>query len=243
MKIHQVSVAGSVIFFKKGFIDRWNLMERYDIDLPCFFLGIEQTDKINEHRGIKIIYPISPWDCTFLEKVDRKDNIILINSPFLPNNHGYKTKNVEIELKKYDSFQPKTLGDKIYTYIGWESRKTEFKFELLREIQSKIPWEIIYFINDEYASIDHIIKNYYDKVFLNINLSHGTGMTTVRELGMMGVKTIMNCGYDFPSIIKYKDQDDIIRIINEESKKIGTTQDRIDCHNVGDEWMDLDFWL
>ena len=37
--------------------------------------------------------------------------------------------------------------------------------------------------------------------------------------------------------------EDIIKIISDESKKIGTIQDPIDAHNVGDEWLNLDFWL
>ena len=68
-------------------------------------------------------------------------------------------------------------------------------------------------------------------------------MTTVTELGFMGRKTIMNTVYDhFTSTIKYNDDEDIIRIIEEESKKIGTIQPSISCHNIGDEWLDTNFW-
>ena len=37
--------------------------------------------------------------------------------------------------------------------------------------------------------------------------------------------------------------EDIIGIINEESKKIGSIQNPIDAHNIKDEWLDLNFWL
>jgi len=85
---------------------------------------------------------------------------------------------------------------------------------------------------------------------LNINLTEGSGLSTVIELGLMGRKTIFKNPYtnnvqrmEFPNFITYKTFDGIISIINEESKKINTLQEPIDAHNVGDEWLDLDFWL
>jgi hypothetical protein len=48
---------------------------------------------------------------------------------------------------------------------------------------------------------------------------------------------------DFPNFISYNNIDDIIKIIKEESYKIGTIQDPIDAHNIGDDWLDLDFYL
>lgn len=48
---------------------------------------------------------------------------------------------------------------------------------------------------------------------------------------------------DFPNFIDYNTIDDIINIIIGESKKIGTIQPPINAHNVGDEWLYLDFWL
>jgi len=46
-----------------------------------------------------------------------------------------------------------------------------------------------------------------------------------------------------PNFIYYNCVDDIINIINKESKKIGTIQPKINAHNVGNEWLNLDFWL
>ena len=43
-------------------------------------------------------------------------------------------------------------------------------------------------------------------------------------------------------MLEYEDDDDIIRLINLEAKKIGTIQPAMDCHNVNDEWLDCDFW-
>ena len=48
---------------------------------------------------------------------------------------------------------------------------------------------------------------------------------------------------DFPNFISYDNIQDIIKIISDESCKIGTLQDPIDAHNVGDDWLYLDFYL
>ena len=86
--------------------------------------------------------------------------------------------------------------------------------------------------------------------FLNINFSDGNGLASVIELGLMGRKTIFNPKIEnniqrieFPNFINYNSIEDIITIINEESKKIGTIQNPIDAHNIKDEWLDLNFWL
>jgi hypothetical protein len=69
-------------------------------------------------------------------------------------------------------------------------------------------------------------------------------------MGLMGRKTIIKNNYintiqriDFPNFIYYETIDDIVKIINEESKKIGTIQPSINAHNVGDEWLNLNFWI
>ena len=69
----------------------------------------------------------------------------------------------------------------------------------------------------------------------------------------MGIKTVMRSPYKFPSIIGLKnysregsqvkiDIDEIVDIINDESKKIGFIQKQINPHNVKNEWIKTDFW-
>ena len=246
MKITQASIAESVIFFKEGLFDKWKFEEYHNENNPCLFFGVDyQVEKINNHKGLKIVYIISPYDSKFLTKLINSENLYIINSPYLDYKRTYKIKNIEIELKDYSMFQPNKMGDKVYSYIGWEWRKDEFKLDQLKEIQKNINYEIVYGIRpgiNHFHNITNHKSEFYDNCFVNLNLSKGTGMTTVRELGLMGRKTIMNTGYNFPSILKYKDTEDIINLINKESVKIGTIQDSINCHNVGEEWLETDFW-
>jgi len=246
MRIKQCSAANSANFFKKNLFERWDFEEYNNPYQPCFFFGANsQIDLINNHKGLKIVYFIDPHDCTFSNQILYSDNLFFINSPFLKNTGNVKVKNIEIEIKNYQMFQPNRFGNKIYTYIGWEYRVNEFNLDLIKQIGKHVNYEVIFGIQsslNDYIDISQVKREYYDNCFVNLNLSNGTGMTTVRELGLMGRKTIMNTGYNFPSIIKYKDFDDIIRLINQESKKIGTLNEKIDCHNVGDEWLDTFFW-
>jgi hypothetical protein len=69
-------------------------------------------------------------------------------------------------------------------------------------------------------------------------------MTTVRELGLMGRKTIINSKrYKYPCMIPYDNIENLIEIINLESQKIGTIQPSIDSHTMTtDKWLETDYW-
>jgi len=261
-KISQVSVDPCVIFFKKGLMDKWSLTEYYDINSPCLFFGVSnQINLINQHKGLKIVHFISPSDCKssfFLEKKD----LFFFHDPHLDKDIGVNTKDILIEFKDFSIFRPNPLGDKIYCYApmradcdilfdinhsveadGWGRISV---MQVINRIQEKINFEILYDGGgsiQNYKSIELVKESYYDKCFLNLNLGGDGGMTTVRELAYMGRKTICNSLYKFPSFISYLDEDDIIRIINEESKKIGTIQPSIISHNINDEWLYTDFWI
>ena len=128
-----------------------------------------------------------------------------------------------------------------------------FKKDFINEIQKKINFEIITTSHEnlkDYYDIKYLKNEFYDKCFLNLNLTGGHGLSTVIELGLMGRKTIFKSEYknniqrlEFPNFIDYSSIDDIIGIIDNESQKIGTIQPSINAHNVGDEWLNLNFWL
>lgn len=244
-KIEQINVVDYGRNFKDGLVKRYNFKDYYDIDKPCFFFGGE-IDKINNHRGLKIVQFITPNDCYNANQLIPCDNLFVINDPNIDMTLNLQRRDVLMEFKDFSNFKPNLMGNKIYCYMR---DKNEFQYERLKNIQSKIEYEIIYsgmskFHStppEHYISIEEI-KKYYDQSFLSINLSGKHGFLTMRELSLMGRKTIMNTLYDFPSIIKYDDDNDIIRIINDEAKKINTIQPSINPHNIVDEWLDVNFW-
>ena len=245
IRITQCNVAPTVTFFKKGIMDRYNFSEYTDINEPTFFFGVQYAENIqliNNHKGLKFVYPISPGDETCVYALDTK-NLFLFDGPFIDKNVNAIRKKVEIEFKDYSMFTPNPLGDKIYSYMRDVS---EFGYGILNEIQRKINFEIMYggmgVHTKTFLPIHELKEKYYDKTFLNINLSGKVGFTTVRELGLMGRKTIMNSSYNFPSEINYTSIDNIIELINQESKKIGTIQPSMNPHVTNDDWLYLDFW-
>ena len=112
---------------------------------------------------------------------------------------------------------------------------------LFERIKDKIPFDIILGSSDMIPLLE-CKELYYDNCFVNLNFSKGTGLTTVRELALMGRYTISNMNVDYISLLKYIDEDDIIELIKSESKKIGTVQPSINCHMIGDEWLDVNYW-
>lgn len=247
MIIEQINAANHGRFFKEGLKKRWGFKDYTDPNKPCFFWGIiGEEHVINSHKGLKIVAPITSLDCEHASNLTPSENLFLWDDIYLKVGSEYKRKAVRPEIKDYSLFQPNVLGDKIYAYMR---DPHEFKLSTIKRIQKNINFEIVttnlvsYEI-ENYLPIETLKEKYYDKCFLSINLSGRVGFTTITELAWMGRKTICNAEYPhFISTIKYKDEDDIIRIINEEAKKISTVQPSISCHTTGEEWIEVDFWL
>lgn len=249
-RIKQAAVAPALKFFKKDFLDSNNLVEYFDENAPAVFFGCKQLGKlIDSHKGIKLLLPSTPTDIPILES---HDNVLLICSENYPFLNNVVKKHITPKIKNYDMFKPNQLGDKIYFYSGfkdgWNHRNNMIetirkytKFEMITTEHSKLV---------DYYDIAYLKQNFYDKCFINLNMTRGNGLATVIELGLMGRKTVFNNPnknsiqrLEFPNFINYQDIAHIVKIIEEESKKIGTIQQPIDAHNVGDEWLDLDYWL
>lgn len=254
MKFKQV--LGCLHFFEKDFRERWNLEQYNNVNEPAIFFGICNNDKIiNEHKGFKLIILASSVDGSKLFNHINPENVVIkkeliSHGPHLidiPNK--FKVKQADFQIKDYSMFRPNTLGDKVYAYIGSDGRNKEFNYDKLKELSKKCEYEFIY---GSYTTTNHMIpfnilkENYYDKCFVNLNLSKAnTGMTSVFELAYMGRYTISNVPRargPLPSVINFDDDDDIINKINNEAKKIGTIQPSIENCTVNDEWLYIDFW-
>lgn len=250
MRIKQALVAPDISFFKNDFLSKNNLVEYFDVNQPCIFFGARYASNvINNHNSYKIILPHSPYDYPSITNYD-KTIFICSDNYSLPE--GVKRKSLIPEIKDYSIFKPSVMGDKIYTYSGFKNGWNLYS-DTIKEIQKNINFEIIttnHLDIKDYYEINYLKTNFYDKCFCGINLSPGRGLATAIELGLMGRKTIFKNNMnnpiqrlDFPNFISYDNIQDIIKIISDESCKIGTLQDPIDAHNVGDDWLYLDFYL
>ncbi len=245
--IRQVRVARSVKSFRRGLMDRWGLKKYHNINAPCYFFGIfnkKDIAAVKKHKGFKLIHFINARGDQFIDRLKGVPDMVIIGNPYLTKTEGHNIKwvaNDELhlfEIKDFSVFKPNTLGDKIYLY-----QCNNYDKDMAEEIQKRIDFEIIYGIPQQ-LGMKELKADYYDKSFLNINLSPtgGGGMTTVTELGLMGRMTIMNTKIKRKSIISYKNIDEVVEIINRESKKIGTVQPAMNPHNTGEEWMQIKFW-
>jgi hypothetical protein len=251
-RITQALLSPGLKYFKDNFFKKYNLEEYHDVNKPALFFGANDCSiDIQKHQSWKLVLPCIPRDYPFFTNYDKA---LFICSDNFKLPEGVIRKSITPEIKDYDIFQPKVLGDKIYVYTGFENGWSLNKDKIIDQIQSKIDFEIIktsHLDLKDFYDIKYLKENYYDKCFLNLNFTIGNGLSTVLEMGLMGIKTIFKNPYDdniqrleFPNFISYKDFDDIIRIISEESKKIGTIQEPINGHNVkGDEWLNLDYWI
>jgi len=250
----QAIVDETINFFKKNFIERWAFTEYIDQYKPVVLFGFWNGKNIYEnHKSYKLIIPSTPNDLPDFTRLKNNEKTILVidiekyPNYYIPENVIIKYE--DIEIKDYSMFTPNVLGDKIYYYSGfkngWSGRWGE---DVIKEIQKNINFEIIttsHINKSDMYSEKYLKENFYDKTFLNLNLSEENGMTTVREMGLMGRKTITmrkNNYYDYSCIINCKSIEDIIKNINEESKKIGSVQKSMNSHTVSDEWLDIEFW-
>jgi hypothetical protein len=250
-KIKQALVAQQILFFKENFLNSWDLQEYYNPNEPCVFFGGKELSKyIQDHNSVKIVISATPDDIPDFNIVTNRKDMFIIgpSKPTIPSE--IVCKDILIPIKDYSLFKPNILGDKIYFYSGFKNGYDEYNKnkQAITQIESQTGYEIITTSHSnlkDFFDINYLKTNFYDKSFLNLNLSQdGNHLTTAIELGMMGRKTIMKKNYqNFSFMIDYVDLENIISIIKEESKKIGTIQPSIDAHSVGTEWLDLNYWI
>lgn len=250
MKVKQYIIGKDLTFFEKNFKERWALIQYFDQTAPLFFFGFVGLDEIFEnHKSYKIILPSTPRDLPNFKKLKNLDHTILITEIDLPNDYyvpeKVKVVKLIIEIKDYSIFTPNMLGDKVYYYSGFSNGWQPNSKSLIDRIQKKIPFEIIttqHINKSDMFDISYLKKEFYDKSFVNLNFSNNSGMTTVREFGLMGRKTIVqNNLYPYSCLIKCKNEEDIVQEIMKESKKINSIQASMNVHDQVENWLDVNF--
>ena len=112
-------------------------------------------------------------------------------------------------------------------------------FSFMEKLKRETSFNIIYgFLGN---NIEYVKEHYYDKCFVNIKPHIVGGTTTAVELAYMGRYTISDAKAPFC----INSLDNILHLIDQESKKIGTIKDPVigDYYNTGAEWMNENFWI
>jgi hypothetical protein len=201
-RIKQALVAQQISFFKENFLNRWDLQEYYDPNEPCIFFGGRELSKyIQDHNSIKIVIPATPNDIPDFSIVTNRKDLFIISPLKDTIPLEIPCKDILIQIKDYSLFQPNILGDKIYFYSGFKNRYDEYNKnkQTIMQIESQTGYEVITTAHsnlNDFFDVNYLKTNFYDKSFLNLNLSKdGNHLTTAIELGMMGRKTIMKKNY------------------------------------------------
>jgi hypothetical protein len=255
MQIEQVCFSRSVKSFEKGFCDLWGVSPYKDKEQPALFVGVyrqEDVDNINNHSGFKAVWHTGrARDC--ITNLNPNGVVIRISPMHIMDRLTNKTKASRYYIEKFNTkyctfpirdFSACTttpLGENIYCYLGNERGKKLMGGDLVMEIEKRTDFNIIVGLRGK--DYQWVIDNWYNECFVGLKPSMTGGCTTAIELAHMGRYTISNTyGLYYKP---YSDIDDILRIIDEESKKIGTIQKPlIDGYfDTGEEWKEVGFWL
>ena len=85
---------------------------------------------------------------------------------------------------------------------------------------------------------------YFNQSFVNIKPHKIRGANTAWKLGCMGRNTITTNNEQVPSYLYYDSDDELKRLVDEESKKNGTIQENKlwDYFHQSDDWLHEEYW-
>ena len=253
--IQQCRFSKAITLFQSGFLKKWGLIDYWDKNLPCIFVGMYNNEDImavKRHTGFKIIL----FTGRDLHNASAFEDDI--NIPFVSDMLFYKeklqqltkrdfSKFIAIPIKDYSDFKSCPLGDKIYVYMGSNNEDTKQYLQ-----PDKIDVLIKYFGREKFiiGNLGHTIQevrdNYYKNSFINLQIVPAAGFTTMIEMGFMGRRSLTQLS-DIPFGLKYKTMDDVIRLIKKEKKLIGSTNQEVsdaatkylECSG---EWKNINYW-
>lgn len=245
-RFSQIRVSKSVIKFKEQMMEKYGLKPyKYD-DLPTVFFGLYNMIDYKEfqlHQGKSIIV----WCGSDSLKIDKyKEYLPKIKSVTNIAMSSF----ISEDLTKYDiphiifPITPtkviknlKTRGENIYFYGSLDN--DFYGYETLKKIKDKIPHKIIITQKDTYSKEE--LQQIYESCFIGLRLTKHDGLpNTVCELGLMGRRCIYNG--NLPNAIPYKNNQDIINIINKEfQNRLEDNSEIVDKMynflNLNNEWL------
>ena len=275
--ISQIRVSTAFKFFEKDVMDKYHLKRYYARDKPCLFYGVVSKDDIQiimQHEGIKIIVFCGSDSILTKENITKLNKLKNINNTYFIAISSFIEKDLrEMDIlyqsvplcitNNIEQFQPITKGQNIYIYTSIVNSKL-YGSHIFIPIIEKFPYIgfIIatnpkhYDYNRRYAQ--GILKNcgtyrtreelinVYKTCFLCLRLtSHDGAASTVYECGLMGIPSVHNGKH--PSAIRYRNVADVINIIKEERKKIGTmdrelAERMVEYSTLNPEWLTMKFY-
>ena len=264
MRIEQAYISRALSHFKEEFFDRWNLKEYSNFEEPALFWGLYpewdgktksekdtsyDIDVFNKHEGLKVLLCGGvEYRLNVFEKI--KDyKLICVDKweSYNASKMGLEYLSLKIPYFNFDKYPTTKFGDKIYSHIPLRERGGEwgkhfenmFQYEKLMNLFG----EDMFCFPKEWIEPNECI-GYFNQSFVNIKPHKIRGFVTSWKLGCMGRNTITTTIEDIPNFIHYSTDDELKRLVDEESKKIGTIQENKlwDYFHQSDDWLHEDYW-
>ena len=245
MRITQGYVSKSVMDFP--FHQIYSLDDYKDQYDPAVFFGMYRYEDfvlaLEHHSRSRI----------FLTGQDALDGTYIDEDMYFDTAHPkvYKRiheKGSDCELVKPSAFlnsvQPQRLGKIIYAYCP-ASTPDYHGWPIIKQLQGA-GYNII-FVNNPYSQFQWRYgkaDEYYNPCFIGLCLSEfAGGGTSIIEMGLRGMKVVTNV-FDLPNCIPWNSVEDIIQAIEEETKNIGTTNEKLarqvwDSLDHKHEWLEI----
>ena len=243
----------------RSFLDFYSLEDYNDINAPAVFYGLDHNQDIKRfinHRGFKIYIPtglgeVRGYIQNILNSV-KGLNVLVYDEmwEYLIKSNGIKNyRKVRFAWQDHRKCKSTPLGDKIYIHFSMpneEVEKKHFQKNLFVELFGD---DLIY--PQEWIQYNDLIENYFNRSFIHIITSPlpVRAETTGQAMGLMGRKTLcswpnLNPSYELFSVW---DSDRLIKRVNMERQKIGTTQSELvnqvsNFFDFSDDWLYEDYW-
>ena len=248
MRIEQLKISDSVKFFKDKLQDKYNLKEFTDPGRPVVLYGMYKQEDFDLYLTVRSVVVWCGTDAKILNKqradiIKSRPSIQYAKSEDIHNSlkkFGIRSIRLAISPTKAD-IEPQPLGRNVYAYIGNKSpgMVRKYKVDLLKRIETIIPYKIIYANHNQYNRED--LLAIYRKCFIGIRLLDHDGLSnSIIEMGLMGRKTISNGG--LPYTIKWKKGGDIKDSISRERKLssgCAVSDEYKKLLNISNKWLEI----
>ncbi len=240
----------------ENFFKKYSLGGYVDTRKPSVFFSLWKYGRLVVHQSFALII----WRGTDIIRIEkklkrikeRKNTYHIAISSYIAKDldkYGIKYKFIPVVGANMKYFKPCPIGDEIYTYVpshNISKYHERYGMEFIKKIKKRCKYKINIVKPNQYTKRE--LFKVYSRCFCGLRLTKHDGLPNqVIEMGLMGRKSFYNG--DIPGSIKWdgNDIDKIIENINEEAKKIGTTDytyaNKIkDFIDVGEKWLDTKFW-
>lgn len=240
--ITQVSVAPSVRYFEEGLTTRWGLTKLEDTEKPCLFFGVrEQQTLIENHKGFKLLYFVDKNDKW--QNFNNVNNLACVYSPYANIPKEIPSKSGWFETRVNTVLQPVPLGRHVFVYLRHPTDRAQMGAKFVNVLKSKIKHPVLELCPTEILPFESVVAEYYSKAFVAVNFTESSGITSVCDLGLMGVQTFMNTQHNLRSVIPFQHIYHLVEMINKKAQNVRKIQQPINNYTLNDYWQDPKFWL